>query len=64
MDINASSKREPESVGRDLGRLRDYGYLQAYLQEYIMDTTGWDRPYKRQCSPRYEAVNGAKAKGK
>ena len=39
-DIGASSRRRSEEVGRDIGRLKDYSYLQADLQEYITDVTG------------------------
>ena len=39
-DIGASSRRRNEEVGRHIGRLKDYCFLPAYLQEYVMDTTG------------------------
>ena len=31
-DINASNRREPGRMSGDIRRLKDYDYLQAYLQ--------------------------------
>ena len=39
-DIGASSRRTVDKVEREIRMLKDYGYLQAYLQEYRMETTG------------------------